>query len=73
MVVYWGLIDRKSFHVSCILYSILVDLNNAVVWIALIHPAISYASTPIFRAFLDWSMHDSSKWYHRFPRIPQFS
>ena len=46
MVSHWILSDSKSFDVSKTLLSILVDLNNAVVWVVSARPLISKPSSP---------------------------
>ena len=45
MVFHWSLSDSKS-QVTRSLLSILLDLNNAVVWIVSIHPVISKSHSP---------------------------
>ena len=47
IVFHWSLNDSKSFQVSRILLSILVDLSNAVVWIVSTCPLISKFSYPL--------------------------
>ena len=46
MVFPWSLSDSKSPQVSRNLFSILADLNNAVVWIVSTHPLIFKSSSP---------------------------
>ena len=46
MVFRWSVSDSKSPQVSRTLLSILVDLNNAVVWMVLTRPLISKSSSP---------------------------
>ena len=46
MVFYWSLSDSKSLQVSRTLLSILVNLNNIVVWMVSIRPLISKSSSP---------------------------
>ena len=46
MVPYWSLSDSKSSQVSRTLLSILVDLTNAIVWMASTCPRISKSSSP---------------------------
>ena len=43
---HWSLSDSKSPQVSRTLFSILADLNNAVVWIVSTHLLISKSSSP---------------------------
>ena len=46
MVFHWSLSNNKSSQVSWTLLNILVDLNNAVVWMASTRPLISKSSSP---------------------------
>ena len=46
MVIHWSLNDSKSPQVSRTLLSILVDLNNAIVWIVSTLPLITKSSSP---------------------------
>ena len=46
MVSHWSLTDSKSPQVSRTLFSILADLNNAVVWMVSTRPLISNSSSP---------------------------
>ena len=46
MVFYWSLSDSESLQVSRTLLSILVDLNDTVVWIASSSSFISNSSSP---------------------------
>ena len=46
MVFLWCLNDGKSPQVSRTLLSVLVNLNNAVVWMVSTHPLISRSSSP---------------------------
>ena len=46
MVFHWSLSDSKSPQVSMTLLSILVILNNAVVWIVSTRPPTSKSSSP---------------------------
>ena len=46
MVFYWSLSDSKSPQVSRTLLSILVILNNVVVWMVSTHPPTSKSSSP---------------------------
>ena len=46
MVFHWGLSDSKSPQVSWILLSILVDLDNAIVWMVFTCPLISKSPNP---------------------------
>ena len=46
MVFHWILSDNKSPRVSRTILSILVDLNNAVVWLVSARPPISKSSSP---------------------------
>ena len=46
MVFHWSLSDSKSPQVSRTLFSILADLNNAVVWMISTRPFISKSSSP---------------------------
>ena len=46
MVSHWSLSDGKSPQVSRTLLSILVNLNNAVVWMVSSRPLISKSSSP---------------------------
>ena len=46
MVFHWSLSESKSPHVSRILLSILVVLNNAVVWLVSTRPPNSKSSWP---------------------------
>ena len=46
MVSHWSLSDSKSPQVSKTLFSILADLNNAVVWTVSSCPLISKFSSP---------------------------
>ena len=43
---YWSLSDSKSLQVSRTLLSILVNLNNVLVWMISIHPLIFKSSSP---------------------------
>ena len=45
MVFHWGLSDSKSPQISRTLLSILVDLNNVVVWVVFTCPLISKFSS----------------------------
>ena len=45
MTSHWSLSDSKSPQVSRTLLSILVDLNNAEVWIVATRPVISKSSS----------------------------
>ena len=46
MVSHWSLSDKKSSQVSWTLFSILADLNNAVVWMVSTCPFLSTSSSP---------------------------
>ena len=46
MVFHWRLRNNKSPQVSRTLLSILVDLNNSVVWMVATRPLISKSSSP---------------------------
>ena len=46
MVSQLSLNDSKSFKVSSILFNILADLNNAIVWMISTSPFISKSSRP---------------------------
>ena len=46
MIFHWSLSDRKSHHVSRTLQSILVVLNNVVVWMVSTRPPTSKSSCP---------------------------
>ena len=52
MVFHWNLSDSKSPQVSRTLLSILVDLNNAVVWMVSTCPLISKSSTPFTHPYV---------------------
>ena len=52
MVFHWSLNDSKSLHISMILFNILADFNNAVVWIPLLVPF--FLSSPVPFPFLWW-------------------
>ena len=45
MIIHWSLSDSNSPQVSRTLRSILVDLNNTVVWMVSTHPLISQSSS----------------------------
>ena len=47
MVFHWSLSDSKSPQVSSTLLSILVILNNAVIWMDSTHPPTSKSSSPV--------------------------
>ena len=47
MVFHWSLSDSKSLQVSRTLLSILVILNNAVIWIVSTRPPTSKSSRPL--------------------------
>ena len=70
MVFLWSLSDSKSSHVSRTLFSILVDLNNAVVWMVAAHPLISNSSSPFFQAFRDCFECTNYNRYHRHFHVP---
>ena len=46
MVFHWSLSDSKSPHVFRTLFSILADLNSAVVWMVPARPSIFNSSNP---------------------------
>ena len=46
MIFNWSLSDKKFSQVSRTLLSILVDLNNGVVWMVFTRPLISKSSSP---------------------------
>ena len=46
-VFHWSLNDSKSPSFSRTLYSILADLNNAVIWMVLARPSISNHTSPL--------------------------
>ena len=48
--IHRSLSDSKSLQVSRIFLSILDYLNNAVVWMVLIHPSISNSSSPLTKS-----------------------
>ena len=50
MVFHWSLRDNKSHRISRTHLSILVDLNNAVVWMVSIRPPISNLSSPLTKS-----------------------
>ena len=52
MVFHWSLSDSKSSQVSRILLSILVVLNNAVVWMVSTCPSTSKSSNPFNNLFI---------------------
>ena len=54
MVSYWSLSDSKSHGVSRTLLSILVDLNNSVVWMVSTCPSTSNTSSPLSKPL--WSV-----------------
>ena len=47
MVFHWSLSDSKSPQVFMTLLSVLIILNNAVVWIVSTHPPTSKSSSPL--------------------------
>ena len=47
MVSHWSLSDSKSPQVSRTRFRILVNLNNAVIWMVSTHPLISKSSSPL--------------------------
>ena len=49
MIFYWSLNDSRSLQVSGTLLSILIDLNNAVVWMVFACPLISKSSSPFIK------------------------
>ena len=49
MVSLWSLSDRKSPQVSRTLFSILADLNNAVIWMVSTRPLISKSPSPCIK------------------------
>ena len=56
--------DSKSPRVSRTLLSILVDLNNAVVWMVSIYSPISNSSNLLLYDFGDRSQYANYNWYH---------
>ena len=52
MAFHWSLINRKSPQISRTLLSILVDLNNAVVWIVYAPHFISRSSRPFINPLM---------------------
>ena len=52
IVFYWSLSDRKSLQVSRTLIRILVDFNNAVVWMVSTCSLISKSSSPCTSSFV---------------------
>ena len=51
MVFYWSLIDNKSSQVFRTLLSILVDLDDVIVWMISTCPSISNTSSPLTKPF----------------------
>ncbi len=49
MVFHWNLCDNKSPPVSRILLSILIDLNNAEIWMVTIRPPTTNSSIPLYK------------------------
>ena len=76
MVFHWSLSDSKQFPVFWILFCILADLNNAVVWIVSTCPLISKSSSPCVNPLLTVlkhllqlvsASHSCSSFYFSFP------
>ena len=65
-----GLSDNKSPQVSRTRLSILVDFNNAVVWMVSTCPLVSKFFSPYINSFGDSTERANYNWYHRHFHVP---
>ena len=65
MVYHWSLSDSKSPQVSKTLLSILVVLNNAIIWMVSTRPVISKSSSPCTNPFGHCTTSTNYNWYNR--------
>ena len=72
IVFHWKLSDSKSSQVSMSLLSILIDLNNSVVWMVSIRPPISISSMPLTKSlWKPFQTRTNYNWYDRYFHVPQ--
>ena len=69
MVFPWSLSDSNFSQVSRTLFSILADLNNAVVWMVSTRPLISKSSSPSINLLVTVPNYN---WYYRHFHVPFF-
>ena len=72
MVFHWSLSDSKSSQVFRTFLSILVDLNNAVIWMASTRPLIFKPSSPCINPLVTVPKSTNYKWYHSHFYVPTF-